>query len=52
MRNEFARIGLDQALGHALQHVEVIEDFVEGAVVRKLVEQIPNGLLRFHDARV
>ena len=43
-----SRFDVRQTLFDSLDHVEVVQDVLERAVIRELVEEIANGVLGFH----
>ena len=49
MRNTATFIEFADTCLHLLKHVQVVEDLLEGAVVREPIKKRPNGLLRFHE---
>jgi hypothetical protein len=49
MRNTATLIEFADTSLHLLKYVQVVEDLLEGAVVREPIEKRPNSLLRFHE---
>ena len=49
MRNAATLIELADTCLHLLKHVQMVEDLLEGAVVREPIKKRPNSLLRLHE---
>jgi hypothetical protein len=48
MRHCSTSFGVGPALGDFVKHIEVVQNFIEAAIVREAIQQGPYSLLGFH----
>jgi len=49
MRHCSTSFGVGTALGDFVQHVEVVQNFIEAAIVREPIQEGSHGLFGFHE---